>query len=85
MRFPGSFDLDIVDDVGRTTLHHACSRGHETMVQLLLENGANRTIKESEQTTVEDFALENCHYNVAETVREFEAMKVGSENGASGN
>jgi ankyrin repeat protein len=85
MRFREAFDLDIVDDDGQTALHHACSRGHETVVQLLLENGANRTIKDSEQKTAEDFALGNCHYNVAKMVREFEATKVGSGKGAPGN
>jgi ankyrin repeat protein len=85
MRFREAFDLDIVDDDEQTALHHACHRGYETVVQLLLENGANRSIKDSEQKTAEECAFENCHYNVTKMVREFEATKVGNEKGASGN
>jgi ankyrin repeat protein len=85
MRFREAFDLDIVDYNGQTALHYACHRGYETVVQLLLENGANRSIKDSEQKTAEECAFENCHYNVAKMVREFEATKVGNGKGASGS
>jgi ankyrin repeat protein len=74
MNYPG-FDLEAVDYDGRTALHWACIRGHETVVELLLERGASAAVKDSRSLTPEHYARQNSHFLVAELVRGYTAAK----------
>lgn len=74
MKFPG-FDLDVTDCEGRTALHFACERGAVTAVELLLARGADKTIKDEDGKTADDYATENYHYVVARIVRGYGATR----------
>ena len=57
-------DLGICTRDGRTALHHAASNGHEEIVQLLLERGADPAGGENSQFTALRVAAENGHMAV---------------------
>ena len=57
-------DLSICTHDGRTALHHAASRGHEAIVRLLLERGADPAGGENSQFTALRMAAENGHMAV---------------------
>jgi ankyrin repeat protein len=66
---------------GSTPLHYAAYNGHTDVVKLLLENGADPSIKDNTGKTTADIARENGRIEIAnmiENVKElFEALKKG--------
>ncbi|MCI4407481.1 MAG: ankyrin repeat domain-containing protein [Thermofilum sp.] len=66
---------------GSTPLHYAAYNGHTDFVKLLLENGADPSIKDNSGKTAADLARERGHIEIAnmiENVKElFEALKKG--------
>lgn len=51
-----TINLDEVDEYGYTPLHLASDRGHLEVVRLLLERGANKTIKDADEFTPQELA-----------------------------
>jgi len=54
-----SLDLDQKDEYGYTALHLACDRGNLAIVKLLLNRGANQTLKDPDELTALELA-ETC-------------------------
>ncbi|PEQ47568.1 hypothetical protein COK00_10405 [Bacillus cereus] len=53
--------VNVIQSGGWTGLHEAALLGNEEIVMLLLENGANKTIKKNDGKTAYDIALEKEH------------------------
>jgi ankyrin repeat protein len=51
---------------GDTALMAAALRGREAVVELLLQHGANPTLKNKAGATAVDFAAERGHFQIAE-------------------
>ncbi|MCJ1377232.1 hypothetical protein MMC17_000324 [Xylographa soralifera] len=58
--------IDAKNRDGRTSLHLASREGHEEMVRMLLQAGANAAIKDQWQKTPRDLALRKGYKNVAQ-------------------
>ncbi|MDL2417974.1 ankyrin repeat domain-containing protein [Bacillus tropicus] len=54
-------DVNVMQSGGWTGLHEAAFLGSEEIIVLLLENGANKTIKKNDGKTAYDIALEKGH------------------------
>jgi len=54
------------DDRGWTALHYGANNGHEGIVTLLLEYGANAAIMDNDGSTARDLAIVNGHTTVAD-------------------
>ncbi|KAH6955703.1 ankyrin repeat-containing domain protein, partial [Ilyonectria sp. MPI-CAGE-AT-0026] len=65
------------DEDGRTALHRAADRGHEAVVRVLLEKGADVTIKDKKGRTAQVAPLHctaiNGHQGVVSSLVELEA------------
>ena len=57
----GATPLTVVDEDGRTILHHACREGHDDVTIDLLEADADPTIKDNQGYTPLHYACENGH------------------------
>ncbi|KLO14469.1 ankyrin [Schizopora paradoxa] len=62
-------DLNAVDEFGYTAVHLACDRGHEDIVQVLLEHGADISIKDQDDLTAEELASEAGYENIVSILR----------------
>ena len=51
-------EVNVIQSGGWTGLHEAALLGNEEIIMLLLENGANKTIKKNDGKTAYDIALE---------------------------
>lgn len=51
--------VDVQNKLGDTPLHNAAWKGYASIVELLLENGATRTIKNNEKQTPYDLSAKN--------------------------
>ncbi|HFJ9316942.1 hypothetical protein CN324_09330 [Bacillus anthracis] len=54
-------EVNVMQSGGWTGLHEAALLGNEEIIMLLLENGANKTIKKNDGKTAYDIALEKGH------------------------
>ena len=52
-------------------LMHAAAEGHIDVVKVLLNNGANKTLKDIDGDTAESFARQNQHFAVADYIKEY--------------
>jgi ankyrin repeat protein len=50
-------DKDTKDNSGRTALHYAAENGDEAIVQLLVEQGANKRIRDDSKETALHIAV----------------------------
>jgi len=51
-------NLDTVDEYGYTPIHLACDRGHADIVDVLLEHGADTSLRDQDGLTAEELATE---------------------------
>ncbi|KAB5513499.1 ankyrin repeat-containing domain protein, partial [Coniochaeta sp. 2T2.1] len=63
-------DIDAKDDNGRTPLHEAAEAGHEVVVGVLYEGGANLELRESDEKSAADLAVAGGHLPVLEKLNE---------------
>ena len=67
----GYYEVDeIVDRYGRTSLIIAAKEGSHGACKLLLEYGADKSIKDNEGKTAYDYAIENGYAEVAELLKD---------------
>jgi len=57
----GRVDIDAVDGSGRQALHHACERGHNSVVELLLPHINDLGIEDESGRTAMQYAMEGGH------------------------
>lgn len=57
-------EVNAIQQGGWTPLHEAALHGHEEMIKLLLEFGANKTIKKDNGEIPLDVALQRNHLHV---------------------
>ncbi|KAF8529453.1 ankyrin, partial [Gautieria morchelliformis] len=62
-------NLDFLDEYGYTALHLAADRGSASVVQVLLERGADASIKDSDEFTALALAEVGGHDDIAKTIR----------------
>ncbi|KAK5686388.1 hypothetical protein LTS10_002506 [Elasticomyces elasticus] len=68
----GKLDLNALDD-GQTALHHAVAGGHRELVKMLLDSGkVDPNIKDSEDRTALQLAVEQGYEDIAKLLRDFE-------------
>lgn len=92
----GGADINPADISGLTPLHLAARLGNESLVRILLEKGANPTMKDMYNFTPFDHAKENNHASIMKRLQDYmgawvtksggEAVKepgVGPVNGAT--
>ena len=53
------------DKLNRTPIHWACRRGYDQLVQILVDYGADVSVKDSLGKTPVDMAIENEHRDIA--------------------
>ncbi|KAI0080300.1 ankyrin [Panus rudis PR-1116 ss-1] len=63
-------DVNKRDEYGYTPLHLACDRGHLSVVKLLLEHGADRSIKDPDDLTALELASIAEHDEIVAALRE---------------
>lgn len=56
LKFFGFININHRDTNGNTILHHASMNGNDRIVELLLDNGADESIKNNEGKTPSDLA-----------------------------
>ncbi len=64
--------IDHQDNLGYTALMYASINGHVEIAKLLLENGADPTIKNNDGKTALILAFENNHIEIVNLIEEFE-------------
>ena len=64
----GATPLTVVDEEGRTILHHACREGYDDVTIDLLEAGADPSIKDSQGYTPLHYACENGHNKCVQAI-----------------
>ena len=62
--------IDIPDAKGNSPLHYAAMKGHIEMAKLLLINGASKHLKNSDDKSPEQVAIDNNHEDIAELINE---------------
>lgn len=65
-----NFDIDTCNVEGTTALMAAVESGSEEMVELMLEHGANKMIKNIHKQTAYDLAVEQGHIKLAKLIAE---------------
>ena len=62
------YNVDEIDDLGRTALHHAVIRNNRELAELLIENDASLDIKDNQERTPSDYADFMMHHEIAELI-----------------
>lgn len=62
------YNVDEIDDLGRTALHHAVIRNNLELAELLIENDASLVIKDNQERTPADYADFMMHTEIAELI-----------------
>jgi len=66
---PARYYLDARDSAGMTALMHAAKRGHNEIVRILLDEGADATLLDHQHSTALSMAEEEGHVEVAQMIR----------------
>lgn len=64
--------INYQDSLGYTALMYASMNGHMEIVKLLLENGADTSIKNNDGKTALILAFENNHIDIVDLIEEFD-------------
>ncbi len=70
-----NIDVNTVDFMNRTALHWAVTRGRKEIAQLLLENGADTSIKTNDRLTAEMLAQKEGEVEIYHLLREKRGVK----------
>ena len=62
------YNVNEIDDLGRTALHHAVIRNNIELAELLIENDASLDIKDNQERTPADYAEFMMHNEIAELI-----------------
>jgi ankyrin repeat protein len=62
--------IDAIDKDGMTPLMHGSKRGHAAVIELLLENGADKEMKNAKGKTAKDYAMKSMKYETQPKVKE---------------
>lgn len=65
------FDHDIQDKDGNTPLHLAAKYNNNLITEILLDRGADASIKNNEGQTAFDLAFNNSHFDICKTIVSF--------------
>jgi ankyrin repeat protein len=63
--------VNLQDDRGWTALHYGANNGHEDIVALLMEHGADVAIVDKDGHTARDLAIANGHTAVADLLTRY--------------
>ena len=63
--------VNVQDDRGWTALHYGAKNGHENIVALLIEHGADVAIVDNDGYTARDLAIANGHTAVADLLTSY--------------
>lgn len=69
----GGADINVMDISGLTPLHLAARLGNESLVRILLDRGANPTLKDMYNFTPFDHAKENSHFSIMKRLEDYSA------------
>ena len=62
--------IDIPNTNGNGPLHYAAMKGHIEMAKLLLNNGASKHLKNSDDKSPEQVAIDNNHEDIGKLINE---------------
>lgn len=62
------YNVDEIDDLGRSALHHAVIRNNRELAELLIDNDASLDLKDNQGRTAADYADFMMHNEIAELI-----------------
>lgn len=71
--------MDVLDDSGQTPLHLACKGGNTSLIEVLLQHGADPSISDKSGKIPLHYAHENMHEQIVSNLIEFASNDISQK------